>query len=177
MGLNSNVSTVPLILRCAASTASLVSPWVPAARRLFSSSSLTQIAQNGEPIGLLLEEDLVKTPCSLFFFCCFFNQSTFCLLYLPVRLWWNTALWCSNVVLKSCDPLLDRINEWWLQLMSTFSLSMSYIVFKLPTKISRSFPKPHNLPKSGSFLCRTKHRFQSIFLIISSDVHFIFFIA
>ena len=48
--------------------ASLVAPCVPAARRLLSLSSLSQIAQNGDPIGLLLEEDLVKTARSLFFF-------------------------------------------------------------------------------------------------------------
>ena len=128
------------------STASLVTPCVPAARRLPSSSSLSQIAQNGEPIGLLLEEDLVKTARSVFFFCCFFNWSTFCLLYLLVDLWWNTALWCSNVILKSGDSLLDQINKWWSQLTLTFSLSMSHIVFKLPAKVSRSFSEPRNNP-------------------------------
>ena len=52
---------------CWVSTASLVATSVPAARRLLSLSSLPQIAQNGEPFGLLLEGDRVKTVGSLFF--------------------------------------------------------------------------------------------------------------
>ena len=143
---------------CWVSTASLVAPCIFAAWRLLSSSSLSQIAQIGEPISLLLEEDLVKTAHFLYFFYCFFNRSTFCLLYLSVHLWWNTGLWFSAVVLKSGDPLLDWINEWWSQLMLTFSLSMAHVVFKLPSKVSPSFPKPQNLPKSRSFLWPSIHR-------------------